>query len=160
MPLDMMNTTQESALLIPRKMFRRTTWTKRALIGMVLSLLMCILLSLADGFVSDALVATPHSHLLIMTRIWVADLRFLAEQLIYASTILFIGAKFFEQRTTLSVGFDKADSASMAVKGPDENGYIWVGKKYANRAEGETAVAALRSGIMQAGERNFGEFGW
>jgi len=44
--------------------------------------------------------------------------------------------------------------------GPDENGYIWVGRKYPSRIEGENAVAALRSGIMQSEEKNFGSFGW
>ncbi len=159
-PLDIMSNTPDASLMIPRKMFRRTTWARRALLGMILSFLACVALSVADGVVSDAWVAAPHNHTLIMLRTWVADLRFLAEQIIYASTILFIGAKFFEQRTMISVGFDRSDTGKMAVMGPDENGYIWVGRKYPTRIEGETAVAALRTGIMQSGERNFGEFGW
>jgi len=158
--LDLMSNTPESSLLIPRRMFRRTTWARRALIGMIISFLVSVLLSAADGFVSDAWTASPHNHWLTMGRTWVADLRFLAEQVIYAATILFIGAKFFEQRTLISVGFDKADGAKMAVSGPDENGYIWVGRKYPTRLEAENAAAALRSGIMQSEEKNFGGFGW
>ncbi len=155
-----MSNTPESSLLIPRKLYRPRTWSKRALTTMVLSFLACLLIDVADGFVSDAWMAKPHNHLLIMSHIWVFDLRFLAEQMIYASTILFIGAKFFEQRTVISVGFDRPDSGKMAVMGPDENGYIWVGRKFPSRIEGENAVAALRSGIMQAEEKNFGGFGW
>jgi hypothetical protein len=155
-----MSNTPESSLLIPRRMFRRTTWARRALIGMILSFVVSLLLSAADGFVSDAWTASPHSHWLAMAHTWVFDFRFLAEQVMYAATILFIGAKFFEQRTLISVGFDRADGGKMAVSGPDENGYIWVGRKYPTRIEGENAVAALRSGIMQSEEKNFGSFGW
>jgi hypothetical protein len=158
--MDIMSNTPDSSLLIPRKLYRPRTWSKRALTTMVLSFLACVALSVGDGVVSDAWVAQPHNHMLIMGRTWIADLRFLAEQVIYASTILFIGAKFFEQRTVISVGFDRPDSGKMAVMGPDENGYLWVGRKYPSRIEGENAVAALRSGIMQSEEKNFGSFGW
>jgi hypothetical protein len=156
----MMSNTPDSALLIPRKMFRHTSWSRFALICVVLSFIGGIVFSIADGVISDAQMKAPHSDLLYMARTWVADLRFMSLQIIYAATILFIGAKFIEQRTVISVGFDKRDSGKMAVKGPDEKFYVWVGRKYPSRIEAENAVAALRSGIMQSEEKNFGEFGW
>jgi hypothetical protein len=155
-----MTTTPDSSQLIPRRMFRRTSWARRALIGMILSVAISVLLSIADGLVSDALSINPRNHWLSIGRTWTNDLRFLAEQVMYAATILFVGAKFFEQRSLISVGFDKADGEKMAVSGPDENGYIWVGRKYPSRTEGENAVAALRSGLMKSEEKNFGGYGW
>ena len=127
---------------------------------MIAALVLAVGLCIADGFVSDALIPTPHDRRIVWLRTWIIDFRFLAEQIIYASAILFIGARFFEQRTLITIAFDKPDAGKMAVMGPDENGFIWIGRKYPSRLEGETAVAVLKSRIMQAGEKNFGEYGY
>jgi hypothetical protein len=153
-------TPTQRMLMIPQKILRRTDWSRRALTGMVISFIACILLAVGDGFAADAWMAAPHDHRLTILRTLITDFRYLAEQIIYASTVLFIGAKFFEQRTVISIGFDKPDAGKMAVMGPDENGFIWVGRKYASRIEGESAVSELKTRIMQSSEKNFGEFGW
>jgi hypothetical protein len=141
-------------------MYRRT-WSQRAMIAMIVAVVLSVLLSLAEGLVVYwlSLQATNNGPLLV-ARVLVNDIRFLAEQVMYAAAILFVGSRFFEQRTLITIAFDRPDSDKMAVKGPDENGFIWVGRKYTSRIEGETAVAALKTRIMQSDEKNFGEFGW
>jgi hypothetical protein len=143
---------------IPRKMFRRRSWSRLALTGMIASFAICVALSLADGVVYDAAAQGKPNHWLIMSRIWIVDLRFVFEQVIYAATILFIGARFFEQRTLISVGIDRQDVGKMAVMGPDDNNTLWIGRKYASRVEADTAAAALRSRLMQSTETAFGDF--
>jgi hypothetical protein len=145
--------------MIPRRVFRRQSWSRIALTGMIASFAVCVALSLADGVIYDASVQPKPSRWLIMSRIWIVDLRFVFEQVIYAATILFIGARFFEQRTLISVGIDRQDIGKMSVMGPDENNILWIGRKYATRAEAETAATALRSRLMQSTEASFGEYG-
>ncbi len=145
--------------MIPKKLYRRT-WSRRALVAMISSLVVAIVLSAADGVVMYVFMNAARDPYVNIARTVIYNFRFLAEQMIYASTILFVGSRFFEQRTLITVAFDTPDSQKMAVMGPDENGFIWVGRKYPSRIEGETAVAALKTRIMQSNERNFGEYGW
>jgi hypothetical protein len=146
--------------MIPRKFFRRNSWSRLALTGMITSFLICIALSLADGVIYAESIQPKPSHWLVMSRVWIVDLRFVFEQVIYAATILFIGARFFEQRTLISVGIDRQDIGKMSVMGPDENNILWIGRQYASRQEADTAATALRSRLMQSSEAPFGEFGW
>jgi hypothetical protein len=146
--------------MIPRQVLRRHSWSRLAIVGMITSFLICIALSIADGVVYDASVQAKPSRWLVMSRIWIVDLRFVFEQVIYAATILFIGARFFEQRTLISVGIDRQDIGKMSVMGPDDNNILWIGRKYASRVEADTAASALRSRLMQSSETSFGEYGW
>jgi len=104
-------------------------------------------LGVGDGFASDAWLNAPHNHMLTMIKTWIADFRFLSDQVLYGSIILFVGARFFEARAVLSIGFDRVDATRMAVHGPDKEGFIWVGRKYDSHAEGAAVVAALRGRI-------------
>jgi hypothetical protein len=145
--------------MIPKKMYRRT-WSQRAMITMIVAVILSVLLSLGEGLVYWLSLQAPKNGTLLVAHLMVNDFRFLAEQVMYAAAILFVGSRFFEQRTLITIAFDRPDSGKMAVMGPDENGFIWIGRKYPSRIEGETAVAALKSRIMQSSEKNFGEFGW
>ena len=145
--------------MIPKKMYRRS-WSQRAVIAMVGSVALSLLLAFAEGGVVWLQLKTPGNPVLIVTHTVVLSVRFLAEQIVYASAILFVGSRFFEQRTLITLAFDRPDSEKMAVTGPDENGFIWVGRKYASRIEGEDAAAVLRTRIMQSSEKNVGEYGW
>jgi hypothetical protein len=140
-------------------MYRRT-WSQRAMIAMIASVILSMLLVLAEGVIYWLLPQMPKSTVLPVVHILVTGFRFLFEQVIYASTILFVGSRFFEQRTLITIAFDRPDSGKMAVTGPDEDGFIWIGRKYPSRIEGESAAAALKTRIMQSNEKNFGEYGW
>ncbi len=130
------------------------------MIAMIASVILSMLLVLAEGVIYWLLPQMPKSTVLPVVHILVTGFRFLFEQVIYASTILFVGSRFFEQRTLITIAFDRPDSGKMAVTGPDEDGFIWIGRKYPSRIEGESAAAALKTRIMQSNEKNFGEYGW
>jgi hypothetical protein len=152
-------TPEQRVLMIPKKMYRRS-WSQRAMITMIVSVILSVLLSVGEGLVYELSLQSPKNTVLPAIHLMVNDFRFLFEQVMYASAILFVGSRFFEQRTLITIAFDRPDSEKMTVSGPDENGFIWIGRKYASRIEGETAVAALKSRIMQSSEKNVGEFGW
>jgi hypothetical protein len=132
-----------------RDVFKRP-WSDWAALALGVSFVASILLSVADGLAADAWLNNTHDHLLTMAKTWITDFRYLADQIIYASIILLVGSKFFEARTVLTIGFDKLDAKRMAVLGPDEEGFIWVGRKYNTRFEGEAVVAALKSRIRDS----------
>src|ERR1019366_3722359 len=94
-------------------------WSSLALRFLIASVLMSVLLSLLDGVLHgpprDQVSIDPFSRMLVY---WVLDFRYIFEQGIYASTVFFVGAKFFESRTLLTVGFDTVDSSKVSVKGP------------------------------------------
>jgi hypothetical protein len=78
------------------------------------------------------------------------DFRYLAEQAIYAATIFFVGAKFFEMRTLFTVGFDKMDASKVKLKGPDDDNVVWVGYRYGNRMEADAIAAAFEERLKQS----------
>ncbi len=130
------------------------------MVTMIVSVVLSVLLSVGEALLYWLSRQEPSNTVLPAVHLMVNDFRFLTEQLVYAAAILFVGSRFFEQRTLITIAFDRPDSEKMAVSGPDENGFIWIGRKYASRIEGETAVAALKTRIMQSNEKNFGEYGW
>ena len=75
----------------------------------------------------------------------VGDFRYLSEQLILVGAILFVGGKFLETRTTLTIGFSNA--SDMRIKGPDDDNVVWVGHRYASRLEAEAMAGAIESRI-------------
>ena len=79
----------------------------------------------------------------------VIDFRYVFEQVIYAATIFFVGAKFLETRTILTIGFDKADAKKMSVRGPDENNIVWIGHRYASKLEAEAISATIAERLRQ-----------
>jgi hypothetical protein len=74
----------------------------------------------------------------------------LFEQGIYAAVILFVGAKFVETRTILTIGFDKLDASKMLVKGPDED-RVWIGRRYGTKIEAQVVAEAL-AGRLKASD--------
>ncbi len=125
-------------------------WSDWALIFLASSFGASIVFSVTDGLIAAAWQNDPHNLWLTALKTWTADFRYLADQVLYASVILLVGAKFFETRTVLTIGFDKIDPAKMAVLGPDDEGFIWVGRKYTSRFEGEAVVAALKARIQES----------
>jgi len=114
---------------------------------MVLSVVATAALCVADGAVA------PHSHdpeYLVVSR-WVYDFRFLFEQLILVSSILYVAAIFLETRTVFSVGFNTGDTSRISTKGPDADKIVWIGRKYDSDIEAETVAAALREKLARTG---------
>jgi hypothetical protein len=116
-----------------------------------------ILLALLDGYIRgylknviDATHVPPAT--LIMFGEWAYSLRNVSDTVLEAAAIVFVGAKFLESRTLLSVGFDKADAQKVAVKGPDEDDVVWVGHRYSSRLEAETVVDAVQKRLKDAEE--------
>ena len=105
------------------------------------------------GPVDAALISSGRSDRVasyVLFSTWVVDFRYLAEQAVYASTIFFVGAKFFETRTVFTVGFDKLDAAKIKLKGPDEDNTVWIGYRYGNRLEAETIAAAFEERLKES----------
>jgi hypothetical protein len=112
----------------------------RALRWMVLSVVVTAGICIADGLLA------PRSHeaeYLPISR-WLYDFRLLFEQLIFVSSLLYVGAKFLETRSVFSVGFNTADASRMSMKGPDGDNIVWIGRKYDSDVEAETVAAAIQ----------------
>jgi hypothetical protein len=133
-------------------------WSEIGLTILLISIGAAVGLSLLDGVLKGpiesgqiAIGSTEHGRAIyVMLTIWVADFRFLAEQAVYAATIFFVGAKFFETRTIFSVGFDKMDASKVKMKGPDDENVVWIGYRYANRMEAEAIAAAFEERLKQS----------
>ncbi len=115
-------------------------WSQVALYAVLVSIVMTAILSLADGLVALESTRTLYYP---MYRAWVSDFRYLFEQGVYAGILLFVGAKFFETRTILTIGFDRADAARMRVKGPDADNIVWIGRRYDSALEAQAVVDAM-----------------
>jgi len=133
-------------------------WSDIGLTVLLISIGLAIGLSILDGVMKGPIEAgiisvgsSDHSRATYaMFTVWVVDFRYLTEQAVYAATIFFVGAKFFEMRTLFTVGFDKMDASKVNLKGPDEDNVVWVGYRYANRMEAETIAAAFEERLKQS----------
>ena len=78
-----------------------------------------------------------------------ADFRYFFEQAVYAATIFFVGAKFLETRTIMTIGFDKLDASRMTLKGPDEDNVVWIGHRYGTKLEAEVIASAFAGRLRE-----------
>ena len=78
------------------------------------------------------------------------DFCYTADQGIYASIILFVGVRFFETRTVLTIAFDKLEAGRMMLRGLDENNVIWIGRRYGTRMEAEAVFGTLQSRLRDS----------
>jgi hypothetical protein len=128
--------------LVPAKSRK---WSDVGLTLAIVSFAICIVLVIADGILHNPNVYAGRSSGVTMLIYWVIDFRFVFEQMIYAGTILFIGAKFIETRTIFTIGFDKLDADKVSMKGPDENNVVWIGHRYGTKLEADTVAQLLES---------------
>lgn len=131
---------------------KKDRWSSRALRWIIYSIVATAILGIADGVLSGPVLRTAlieREGLIEMLSVWVRDFRYLFEQLIYAAAIIFIGAKFIEMRTILTVGFDKLDRASMSLNGPDDNNTVWIGRRYGSRYEADLVADAFKSRLSE-----------
>jgi len=123
----------------------------RVLIGCIVAM---VVLVLSDGMIRGP-IAMAYNGIdtrgtLTMFSTWVIDFRYMAEQGIYAATVFFVGAKFFETRTVFTIGFDKIDADKVVLNGPDENNVVWIGHRYPTRLEAETIAIAFEERLKQS----------
>jgi hypothetical protein len=135
--------------MLAPKMLRRQ-WSELGRLALIWSIVAVIGLGIADGIVHASYIANPHDNFLIMLNTWIYDFRILADTGIYSAAIVFVGAKFFETRTVVTVAFDTLDAARRSIKGPDGDNYVWIGRKYGTAFEAETVVAALESRMRES----------
>ena len=133
-------------------------WSDIGLRVLVGSIIVAVVLALLDGImkgpVSTAVVEAGYSRggpaAFIMMSTWVVDFRYLAEQAVYAATIFFVGAKFFETRSVFTIGFDKLDAEKIRLNGPDDDNTVWIGRRYGTRLEAETVAAAFAERLKES----------
>ena len=119
-------------------------WSTLGLRFLVLSVVMSIALSFLDGVLHGGIYNDSGAEPLFrMVLYWTADFRYIFENGIYASMVLFVGAKFFETRTVLTVGFDTVDGSKVTVKGPDEEHVVWIGRRYDTAKEAEAVASVI-----------------
>ena len=126
----------------------------RVLIGTIVA---TVVLSLADGILRGPVLSdydfvnnADNRGILIMVTTWFTDFRNLAEQGVYAATIFFAGAKFFETRSIFSIGFDKLDADKVLLKGPDADNVVWIGHRYATAPEAEVVASTFAERLKQS----------
>jgi hypothetical protein len=132
-------------------------WSRIGLRFLIGSIVAAVLFAILDGlikgpFESGAIpVALPSNRAILITlATWIVSFQNLAVQAVYASTIFFVGAKFFETRQLFTIGFDHMDAGKLELKGPDRENIVWIGYKCANRKEAE-AIAAAYEARLKAG---------
>jgi hypothetical protein len=134
-------------------MFKTTDrkWSEsalRALIGIAITTaLLAIPHGVFEGYFYDL---SRNRQLWIMLATWTADTRYLFENLLYVATLIFVGAKFFETRTTFAVTFDRLDSGNIRVNGPDEDNIVWLGQRYNTQLEAQTVAASLENRLKES----------
>lgn len=132
----------------------RKEYSSWALNAFVVCVVMAVALSVADGLVRASPRPDIYTQTVLVT--CVSDFRFLFEQGIYASTIFWVGARFVETRTILTVGFDRIDAARISVTGPDPDNVVWIGRRYGDRLEAEAVVGAIQERLRQSSDASSG----
>jgi hypothetical protein len=117
------------------------------LVGTVLvSLLLAIPHGIFEGWVYGM---REDLGLSMMLATFASDTRFTTEQLMYISALIFVGAKFFETRTTFAVTFDRVDSKKISVRGPDGDNIVWIGQRYGSELEAQSVAATLENRLKE-----------
>lgn len=128
-------------------------WSQVGLKLLIGALIATAILAVMDGVMRGPIEATyfADSHFnYLMIATWIVDFRYLTENAVEAAAIIFVGAKFFEQRTVLTIGFDKQDASKISLKGPDENNIVWIGHRYGTQMEAETVAEAFAERLKES----------
>jgi len=129
------------------------SWSQTGFRCLTWSIGVTAFLSIVDGVMRGPIAAshlTVQTSLFTMVSVWVSDFRFLFEQGLYASTIFLVGAKFFETRTIMTVGFDRSDASKMVLKGVDQDNIVWIGRRYGTTLEAEVVAAAIAERLKES----------
>jgi hypothetical protein len=122
---------------------------------LIISVVLALLLVLAKGMMYAPFMLEYRSDVGTMQMIitWAAELSYLFNGLMLVGALLFVGGKFVETRTILTVGFAKLDADKMRLKGPDEDHVVWVGQRYGSKFEAEAMAAALQNRMQESAEK-------
>jgi hypothetical protein len=124
----------------------RRSWSQRGLSLLIGATIAAVALTLLDGVLRGPVALYTSSHGSVeMFATWTYGLRPVAETLMSAGALIFVGGKFFETRTIFTVGFDKTDPARISMKGPDDDNIVWIGHKYGSRLEAESVAQMMQS---------------
>jgi len=129
------------------------SWSRIGFRVLAASVAMTVVLSIVDGVVRGPIMAarlSPPVGTFTMLSVWITDFRYLFEQGIYASTIFLVGAKFFETRSIMTVGFDRTDASKMVLKGVDQDNIVWIGRRYGTSLEAEVVAAAIAERLKES----------
>lgn len=125
-------------------------WSLLALKSLAGFVIAVVALSLFHALLELKSPALLENGNLLTFLIWFGnDIRYLCVQLVYVSGIVFVGAKFFETRTTFAVTFDRIDAGKMSVKGPDGDNIVWIGQRYGTELEAQTVAATLENRLKE-----------
>jgi hypothetical protein len=125
-------------------------WSAIGLTALLVSIAGAILLSIAEALLRTDMGTVRTEDAYIFLGVLTSDFRSLFIQGVYASTIFFVGAKFFETRSILTIGFDKLDRSKISMKGPDETNTVWIGHRYGTKLEAEAIVASLNERLKES----------
>lgn len=129
----------------------RRNWSRSGLSLLIGATVAAVALTLLDGILRGPVALYTSSHGSVeMFATWAYGLRPIAEELMFAGTLIFVGGRFFETRTIFTVGFDKSDPAKISMKGPDENNVVWIGHKYGSRLEAQTIAETIESRLKES----------
>jgi hypothetical protein len=131
------------------------SWSELGLRVLIVSVFVTAILSVLDGLIRGPYAAVRTSAdpaMVTMFSVWISDFRYLFEQGVYAATVFFVGAKFFETRTIVTVGFDKIDATKMVFRGVDEENVVWIGRRYGTRLEAEAVAQAIAERMKESAE--------
>jgi hypothetical protein len=124
-------------------------WSFYALWAGLSALVLAFVFSFADALMQAKGVEVG-SELYIFWRVWFGHFEYMLVNIIYAATVLFVGAKFFETRTILTIGFDQLDANNVLIKDPDGDNVVWVGRRYGNKFEAEAVATSLRNRLEES----------
>ena len=129
----------------------RRPWTNLGLSTAIISGGLTVAFGILDGIVRGPMMHRGYdAELISMLSAWCFDFRNLFEQLIYVGTLIFVAAKFFEGRTILTIGFDKRNSNSVILNGPDENNVVWIGHRYGTALEAQAIADAFNARLKES----------
>lgn len=120
--------------------------SRKALIAFLAAIGIELVLIVIEGLIQNGTygraIAGEPGYFIMLTS-WISNLRYLFSNLTLSSAILFVGLVFLETRSTLSIGFDKLDAATISVRGPDDENIVWVGQRYRSELEAKAVAEAL-----------------
>ncbi len=121
-----------------------------ALKGLIASVVIAALLAIPHGIFEGWVYNLREERgTAMMLSTFASDTRYLFEQLTFVAAFIYVGAKFFETRTTFAVTFDRVDASKISVKGPDGDNVVWIGQRYGTELEAQTVAATLENRLKE-----------
>ncbi len=128
----------------------KTKTSDTALKWLIGSIILAALLAIPHGIFEGWVYGLREDRgTAMMLSTFVSDTRYLFEQLTLVAALVYVGAKFFETRTTFGITFDRIDASKVSVKGPDGDNIVWIGQRYGTELEAQTVAATLENRLKE-----------